>query len=76
MEKSSEFELEKLVEELEDFSDCRFEEYYDIVEMVPGALEKLKSRGHNPALIFIGEACIKKNTLHYYLLRGSATLRK
>ena len=43
MEKSSEFELEKLVEELEDFSDCRFEEYYDIVEIVPGALQKLKS---------------------------------
>jgi len=43
MEKSSEFELEELVEGLEDFSDCRFEEYYDIVDMIPGALEKLKS---------------------------------
>ena len=46
------------------------------LEVKKNSLEKLKSRGHNPALIFIGEACIKKNTLHYYLLRGSATLRK
>jgi hypothetical protein len=43
MDKSSEFEFEKLVAELEDFSDCRFDEYYDIVDMIPGALEKLKS---------------------------------
>jgi len=43
MEKSSEFELEELVEELEGFSHCRLDVYYDIVDMMPGALEKLKS---------------------------------
>ena len=45
MEKSSEFELEELVEELEGvyLPDSRLEELDEIVDMVPGALEKLKS---------------------------------
>ena len=45
MEKSSEFELEDLVEELEGvyLPDSRMEGLDDIVDMIPGALEKLKS---------------------------------
>ena len=45
MEKSSEFELEELVEELEGvyLPDSRLEELDEIVDMVPGALERLKS---------------------------------
>ena len=45
MDKSSEFELEELVEELEGvyLPDSRLEELDEIVDMVPGALEKLKS---------------------------------
>ena len=45
MDKSSEFELEELVEELEGvyLPDSRLEELDEIVDMVPGALEKLKN---------------------------------
>ena len=43
MYKSSELEFEELVKDLEDFSDDPWEELNDIVAMVPGALEKLKS---------------------------------
>jgi len=41
--KPSELEFEELVKDLEDFSDDPWEELNDIVAMVPGALEKLKS---------------------------------
>ena len=45
MDKSSEFELEELVEEFQDvyLPDSRLEELDEIVDMVPGTLEKLKS---------------------------------
>ena len=56
MEKSSEFEFEKLVAELEDFSDCRLDDYFDIVDMVPGALERLKSmKSEDDKLQYYGE---------------------
>ena len=43
VDKPSELEFEELVKDLEDFSDDPWEELVDIVAMVPGALEKLKS---------------------------------
>ena len=45
MNKDPEFELEELVEELEGvyLPDSRLEELDEIVDMVPGALEKLKN---------------------------------
>ena len=45
MKKSSEFDFEELLEELEGvyLPDSRLEELDEIVDMVPGALEKLKS---------------------------------
>ena len=58
MEKSSEFELEELVEELEGvyLPDSRLEELDEIVDMVPGALEKLKSMdGEYEKLYYYGE---------------------
>ena len=56
MDKSSEFEFEELVAELEDFSDCRWDELYDIVNLVPGALEKLKSmKSEDDKIFYYGE---------------------
>jgi hypothetical protein len=43
VDKPSELEFEELVKDLVDFSDDPWEELNDIVAMVPGALEKLKS---------------------------------
>ena len=42
-ESESESEFEELVKDLEDYSDDPWKELDDIVAMVPGALEKLKS---------------------------------
>ena len=56
MGKSSEFEFEQLVEELEDFSDEPWEELDDIVGIVPGALERLKSmKSEDDKLQYYGE---------------------
>ena len=56
MGKSSEFEFEELVKELDDFSDDPWEELDDIVGLVPGALEKLKSMdGEYEKLHYYGE---------------------
>ena len=58
MEKSSEFELEELVEELEGvyLPDSRLEELDEIVDMVPGALERLKSmKSEDDKLQYYGE---------------------
>ena len=58
MNKDPEFELEELVEELEGvyLPDSRLEELDEIVDMVPGALEKLKSMdGEYEKLFYYGE---------------------
>ena len=56
MYKPSELEFEELVKDLEDFSDDPWEELNDIVAMVPGALEKLKSMdGEYAKLHYYGE---------------------
>jgi hypothetical protein len=43
MNKSPELEFEELVKELEDSSDIRWEGLDEIVDLVPGALKRLKS---------------------------------
>ena len=56
VDKPSELEFEELVKELDDFSDDPWEELNDIVAMVPGALEKLKSMdGEYEKLYYYGE---------------------
>ena len=56
VDKPSELEFEELVKELDDFSDDPWEELNNIVAMVPGALEKLKSMdGEYEKLYYYGE---------------------
>ena len=56
MEKTPELEFEELVKELDNFSDSRWEGLDEIVDLVPGALEKLKSmNGEYEKLHYYGE---------------------
>ena len=60
MNKDPEFELEELVEELVGvyLPDSRLEELDEIVDMVPGALERLKSmKSEDDKLFYYEELC-------------------